>query len=167
MTKNSRTNNFTIDFINKAICGSSASFKKASRGTGDVYEELVAKMNAHPDFVLKEVAAKKNTAKTTYDGLDYDFMKAYISMQTDAKILQKKMDMVKKVAKKTKNSAYPIVKKWFLKEFGEDFDMDEAKKKVKEFLEAKLISVAENDANKDKEETVEAMSGEQAELAAE
>lgn len=44
---------FTIDFFNKTITGTKASFDKAGKGFGAEYEELTAKMAAHPDFELR------------------------------------------------------------------------------------------------------------------
>jgi transcriptional regulator with AAA-type ATPase domain len=146
---NTRTSNyFTIDFLSKKIIGSSASFKKAGMGTGAWYDELVAKMNAHPDFKLVEVEHKKNPSKTVYDGLDFDFMENYIALQNNAEELLKKMKQVKKCAKKVTNSVYPIVKKWFLDEFGKDFDMEEARKAIKESKEAKILAEAQKEVER-------------------
>ena len=78
---------FTIDFITKTITGTKASFNKAGKGFGAEYEELAAKLAAHPDFTLivKEQKHKSTKAKRTYEGLDFDFMEAYIEMQTEAR----------------------------------------------------------------------------------
>jgi len=142
MTKTTKTANyFTINFIEKIICGSPASFKKASTGEGAAYEELLAKITAHPDYRLHEVRAKKNPSKNTYEGLTYEFMKAYITIQPDAEARLKKMELVTKTAKQMKKSAYPVVKKWFLKEVGEDFDMDEAQKAVNEVMDKRIMDV--------------------------
>ena len=57
MTKNTTyTERFTIDFISKKISGTQASFNKASKGTGEIYEELASKIARHPNF---EVAVKE------------------------------------------------------------------------------------------------------------
>ena len=48
MTKNTTyTERFTIDFISKKIIGTQASFNKASKGTGEIYEELASKIARH------------------------------------------------------------------------------------------------------------------------
>ena len=48
MTKNTTyTERFTIDFISKKIIGTQASFNKASKGTGEIYEELASKIAGH------------------------------------------------------------------------------------------------------------------------
>jgi hypothetical protein len=137
------TNYFTIDFINKTICGSPASFKKASTGMGTIYEELIDKMHNHPDFKLEKAHSEKNPDKKTYAGLKYALMEDYIAIQPNADILRKKMELVKKSAKQSAESAYPIVKKWFLEEVGKDFNVEEAKKAVKDSKEKKILKEAQ------------------------
>ena len=63
---------FTLNFFEKTITGTKASFNKANKGFGPEYEELTAKMAAHPDFTLevKEQKAKATKAKKTYEGMD-------------------------------------------------------------------------------------------------
>lgn len=39
---------FTINFIKKQIIGTKASFDKASKGSGPIYEELAEKVAKHP-----------------------------------------------------------------------------------------------------------------------
>ena len=152
-TTASATNYFTIDFINKTICGSPASFKKASTGVGAIYEELISKINAHPKFELTQIEAKKNPVKKTYKGLTYEFMKAYIAIQDNSEALLEKMTTVEKSADKVKDSTYPIVKKWFLDEFGTPmenspkkfFDMKKAQAKIIEIANNKILGVVIND----------------------
>ena len=129
---------FTIDFINKTISGTQSSFNKAGKGFGDEYEELAAKMAAHPDFklVVKEQKHKSTKAKRTYDGLDFDFMEAYIEMQTDAQKLKNEYESVKQMAVNCGSSKYPLTKKWFLGKFGTEdqpFDMEQARKDITDY----------------------------------
>lgn len=74
------TERFTIDFISKKIIGTQASFNKASKGTGEIYEELASKIARHPNFEVAVKEQKKHItkAKRTYDGMDFKFMEAYI-----------------------------------------------------------------------------------------
>ena len=53
---------FTIDFFDQKIIGTKASFNKAAKGFGSEYEELAAKMAAHPNFelVVKEQKHKSS-----------------------------------------------------------------------------------------------------------
>ena len=129
---------FTIDFINKSIIGTKSSFNKAGKGFGAEYEELAAKMAAHPGFKLveKEQKHKSTKAKRTYDGLDFDFMEAYIEMQTDAQKLKNEYESVKQMAANCGTSKYPLTKKWFLGKFGTEdqpFDMEQARKDITDY----------------------------------
>ena len=76
---------FTLNFFDKTITGTKASFNKANKGFGPEYEELTSKMAAHPDFtlVVKEQKTKTTKAKRTYEGMDYKFMKDYIATFED------------------------------------------------------------------------------------
>ena len=129
---------FTIDFINKSIIGTKSSFNKAGKGFGAEYEELAAKMAAHPDFelVVKEQKHKSTKAKRTYDGLDFDFMEAYIEMQPASEKLKNEYESVKQMAANCGTSKYPLTKKWFLGKFGTEdqpFDMEQARKEISDY----------------------------------
>ena len=68
MKTNEKTNaRFIVDFLHKQIIGTKASFAKASKGVSPIYEELTAKINAHPAFelIVKEQKRKSNKAKRT------------------------------------------------------------------------------------------------------
>ena len=129
---------FTIDFINKSIIGTKSSFNKAGKGFGAEYEELAAKMAAHPDFKLveKEQKHKSAKAKRTYDGLDFDFMEAYIEIQPASEKLKNEYESVKQMAANCGTSKYPLTKKWFLGKFGTEdqpFDMEQARKEIADY----------------------------------
>ena len=135
---------FTVDFINQKIIGTKASFDKASKGSGPIYEELAEKVAKHPDFKLVGKEQKKHTtkAKKTYNGMDFDFMEAYISTRKNAKQLMEEYEAVKKKAEDSKISVYPLTKKWFLGEFDPDkqgFDMEKAKKEINDYLIAEAV----------------------------
>lgn len=126
---------FTINFFDQTITGTKASFNKAGKGFGPEYEELAAKMAAHPGFelVIKEQKHKATRAKKTYDGLDFPFMRAYILTRPNSDILMKEYEEVKRVAKSSGTKTYPLTKKWFLGKFGTEekpFDMDEAREAI-------------------------------------
>ena len=128
---------FTINFFEKTIIGTKASFNKAGKGCGPEYEELTAKMAAHPDFklVVKEQKAKTTKAKKTYEGMDYKFMEAYIATFEDATMV-KEYEAVKEMAENCGTKAYPLTKKWFLGKFGTEeapFDMDKAKEQISDY----------------------------------
>ena len=135
------TARFTINFFEKTISGTKASFDKAGKGISPIYEELTMKMNAHPTFTLevKERQHKSKKTTRTYQGMDFQFMEDYISIQgIKSELLMREYRTVRDFAKDQKMSVYPFVKKWFIGEFdpdGEGFDMAKA---LKEISDAKL-----------------------------
>ena len=149
---------FTVDFINQKIIGTKASFDKASKGFGPIYEELAEKVAKHPDFALIVKEQKKHTtkAKKTYYGMDFDFMEAYISTRKNAEQIMKEYEAVKKMAEDEGISVYPFVKKWFLGEFDPDkqgFDMEKAKKEISDYrIATAVISASPASAEKQEEE---------------
>ena len=150
---------FTVDFINQKIIGTKASFDKASKGFGPIYEELAEKVAKHPDFALIVKEQKKHTtkAKKTYYGMDFDFMEAYISTRKNAKQLMEEYEAVKKMAEDEGISVYPFVKKWFLGEFDPDkqgFDMEKAKKEISDYrMDKAVISATPASAVEDEEQS--------------
>ena len=132
---------FTLDFFKKTITGTKASFNKANKGFGPEYEELTAKMAAHPDFELrvKEQKTKTTKSKRTYEGMDFKFMEDYIATFEDVS-LAKEYEAVKQMAEDCGTKAYPLTKKWFLGEFSDmegGFDMEAAKKDIANYRIAK------------------------------
>ena len=150
---------FTINFIENQIIGTKASFDKASKGFGPIYEELAEKVAKHPDFTLIVKEQKKHTtkAKKTYNGMDFAFMKAYISTRKNAEQIMKEYEAVKKMAEDEGISVYPFVKKWFLGEFDPDkqgFDMEKAKKEISDYRMGKaVISATPAPAVEDEEQS--------------
>ena len=151
---------FTIDFINTTITGTQASFNKASKGFGPEYEELTAKIAAHPTFKLtvKEQKHKATRAKKTYEGMDFKFMEDYIATFEDA-TLAHEYESVKEMAKKCGTKAYPLTKKWFLGRFSKmegGFDMDAARKDIANFRIAQATQLLTNVSSDNAEQTNEA-----------
>ncbi len=143
MKKNTTsTERFTIDFINKKIIGTQASFNKASKGTGEIYEELASKIARHPDFEVAVKEQKKHItkAKRTYDGMDFKFMEAYIATQKIAEQLVKEYEAVKKMAKASNTSVYPFTKKWFLGKFDPEKKGFDMKKAIEEISSHRIAS---------------------------
>ena len=122
---------FTIDFINKTITGTTASYKKASKGFGPIYEELATKMAAHPDYTLVKKEPKSNKERQVYTGMDIRFMRDYIKAKKDT-AFEEKFEKVLAFAENSKKSKYPIAKKFFLKQY-DGFKYDEAKVLVEEY----------------------------------
>lgn len=143
---------FTIDFFGQKIIGTKASFNKASKGSGIEYEELSAKMAAHPDFtlVIKEQKHKSAKVKRTYEGLDFPFMEAYILTQSDSDALMAEYKSVKAMAKSCGSNVYALTKKWFLGTFAteeEPFDMAEARETINAYRIMKAVEKAAESSN--------------------
>ena len=150
---------FTIDFFKQTIIGTKASFTKAGKGFGPEYEELTAKMAAHPTFTLtvKEQKHKATSAKKTYEGMDFKFMEDYIATFEDA-TLAHEYESVKEMAKKCGTKAYPLTKKWFLGRFSKmegGFDMDAARKDIANFRIALATQLLNNVSSDNAEQTNE------------
>ena len=122
---------FVINFVDKTITGTKASFDKAGKGEGEIYTELATKMAAHPKFklVVKEQKKRSTKAKQTYDGLNFDLMEKFIAIQSNADSLMRAYKGAKKMAKEIGSSVYPFTKKWFLGQF-KDFNVAEARKAI-------------------------------------
>ena len=118
MTKTNTTSvRFTLDFADKTIVGTKASFTKAGKGFGPVYDELTALMAKHPDFKCAVKEPKKPTkGKQTYKGMDISFMLDYASAVGQPEF-RSKMVNVRDFVKENDGSAYPVVKRMFLEHF--------------------------------------------------
>lgn len=150
---------FTIDFPGKKIIGTKASFDKASKGFGPIYEELTFKTAKHPDFELIVKQPKKQIAraKRTYDGLDFKMMEDYLAIQKDGEMLRREYDAVKKMAKTAGKSVYPITKKWFLDKFSTEenpFDVKAAVEMIAAISTEGIIEAAVKEAAADPENKV-------------
>ena len=168
MNKNStNTVRFTVNFITKKIIGTKASFDKASKGFGPIYEELAEKVAKHPDFEMEVKEPKKHTtkAKRTYNGMDFDFMEAYIQTRVNAEQIMAEYKAVKQMAEDSGISVYPFTKKWFLGEFDPDcegFDMDKANEEISNYRIAKAVLGASPAVNDEKNDEQTAEQGEAA-----
>lgn len=141
MSYSTSSKRFTLDFAKKAILGTKASYDKAGKGYGPIYDELVALLTAHPDFacVVKE-PKEPAKPKRTYKGMDIPFMRDYLSAVGNDSTL-KTIDALIANAKEEKLSSYPDVKREF---FGAcpEFDYAVAKKIVSEYRHAKTVAAA-------------------------
>ena len=151
---------FTINFFDKTIIGTNASFNKAAKGFGSEYEELAAKIAAHPDFelVVKEQKHKSIKAKRTYEGLDFPFMEAYILTQSDSNALMAEYKSVKAMAKSCGSNVYALTKKWFLDTFAtedEPFNMTEAREAINAYRIQKAVEKAAESSNPPAEQDTE------------
>lgn len=157
---NKRKNFFTVNFFERTISGTKASFDKASKGNGPAYEELTALIAKHPDFELVVKEPKKHTtkAKRTYYGLDFPFMEAYIETRKNAEQLMAEYKSVKAKAEEWGMSVYPFTKKWFLGKFDPDcegFDMEKAKEEISNYRMEKAVMSATSVDTKSEDQPAE------------
>lgn len=136
---------FTLNFPGKTIVGTQASFDMAGKGTGAVYNELIALMAKHPDFGFEVKKTKQPTkTKQTYKGMDIPFIRDFLLATGDTATL-KIIDDTIAFAKKEGISAYPHAKHKFFEVY-EHFDYAVAKKRVKAYrnrqLDAKVAEYA-------------------------
>ena len=123
---------FTFDFAAKKIVGTKASFDKASKGYGPIYEELAAKMAMHPTFSV-EIKAPKQPAKPkqTYKGMNIAFILDFLAAMEDSITLKAVNDVIA-YAEKMGRSKYPLAKRVFFDSY-DSFDYDDAKRTVDEY----------------------------------
>lgn len=132
MTNNSSSVRFTLCFADKTIVGTKASFAKASKGFGPVYDELVALMAKHPTYrCVKKAPKKPAKPKRTYEGMDITFIMDFfhaIDMEEAAAKLEKALAY----AAANRISKYPLAKR-MLFDVCPDFDYASAKEEVAEY----------------------------------
>ena len=154
-TMKKNTVRFTLNFVNQTIVGTKASFDKAGKGTGDVYEELVALIEKHPTFgfEVKKQEPRSAKPKQTYKGMDVPFILDYLTAIDDTNTLAKVNNVIA-FAKKDKLSLYPLVK-CELFEAHKDFDYNDAKEKVSAYRHKMIVEKATEEAAKKTASTAE------------
>lgn len=156
--KTTNTVRFVVDFFNDKIIATRTCFNKASKGISPYYEELTALIKAHPDYelVVKKPKKKSRKPKATYFGMDYDFMRRYIAIQKNSTVLLSEFKAVKAYAEEISDSAYPTMKRWFLREFnadGEGFDMEKAWEEIRLFeMDGAILGAHDKSTEEVKEE---------------
>ena len=135
---------FTLNFANKTIVGTKASYTKAGKGFGSVYDELAALMAKHPDFSFEIKEPKKPAKpKQTYKGMNVKFMLDYASAVGEARF-RTDMEAVRDFTKKSDGSVYPIIKRMFLEHYAPEenkrFAYAMAKKIVRDYRYNGIIS---------------------------
>ena len=124
---------FTFDHVSKTIVGTDVNFQKAGIPGSKQEKELMARIEAHPNYSFKVIETEKKPAKKTYAGLTCDLMKEYISIQAE----DKKADLMAQFENMVEEKkAYPTIKSWFLDEF-KNFSVSKAKSQIKNH---KLVS---------------------------
>ena len=138
---------FHLNFADKQIVGTKASYDKAGKGYGPIYDELVALMAKHPDFACVVVAPKEPAKpKQTYKGMDIAFMRDFLMANDDSTTL-KRLDDVVAYAKATGKSKYPLAKRVFFAVY-DCFDYVDAKRMVDEYRHQRTLANAKAMAEK-------------------
>ena len=148
------TTRFTLNFVNRTIVGTKASFDKASKGSGSIYEELVSLMARHPDFgvEIKEQEKHSTTPKQTYKGLTITLIKEYIEIQKDGEKLLNTFEAVLDYGEAC-DAKYPMAKRWFCENFKDITAEDMRKAITNHYYNDTLATVsAENAAAEAKSE---------------
>ena len=132
---------FHYDFAAKTIWGTKASFDKASKGFGPVYEELAEKMAKQPTFkCVVKAPAKPAKPKKTYKGMDISFMLDFLTATEDYITLNTLNDVIA-YAKAMGKSKYPLAKRVFFDTYSE-FDYADAKAVVDDFRHKRMLEKA-------------------------
>ena len=102
------TKNFKVNFLSNSIEVTTSFAKKASIYGSTEYLMLTEAQKAHPEYKLTILKPKKTVIK----GIDYDFMRKYISTHDEhAELLTAFEKLVKS------NLSYPEVKAWFIEQY--------------------------------------------------
>ena len=135
---------FTLNFANQTIVGTKASFDKASKGTGDVYEELVALMEKHPTYgvEIKEQKKKSDKPKNTYEGLTISLIEKYIAVQKNNDALMNTFTAVINMGAENK-AKYGYAKRWFCENF-KGITVEAMKKEINDYNYNGTIASVEN-----------------------
>lgn len=100
-----------VDESNSKLVMTKAFYKRACEfGSAEYYELRKAKAENEG---FEVVFGYKASEKTTYNGLTFKVMEAYIKTQPDSEERLMEFEVVKQIAE-IKGSKYPLTKKWFL-----------------------------------------------------
>ncbi len=125
-----------VDEMNEMLVITKAFYKKACVfGSAEYYELRKAREETGYEISFKFAD------KTTYHGLNFKRMEAYIQTQPNAEANLIEFKAVKKIAE-AKGAKYPLTKEWFFKTFP-NYKADEVKKDERDNLIASLTKAAE------------------------
>ncbi len=114
---------FAVNFAENTIVATKTTLKKASVPNSAEYKALMKLMKQNPTFAIVEKEIKKATGKETYAGLTKDFIKEYITIQSNS------ADLTEQFKKAFEMGKFPLVRKWFLNTF-KNFNMEKAKEEI-------------------------------------
>ena len=146
-----KKNGIFVNAENNTLVMTKAYYKRACVfGSAEYYELRKAKAE-NKDFEV--VFGYKASEKTTYNGLTFKTMEAYIKTQPDSVERQMEFEVVKQIAE-IKGSKYPLTKKWFLLTYPE-YKKSAVSESEKATTLAELTAKAKSEAEKKMAEIVE------------
>lgn len=98
--------NIRLNYTNETIEITKTFEKKASTYGSPSYNELIKVRREFPNFTLKVV---ENKGSNGFKGMDYDFMRNYISLHENSEENSKKFETLI-----TKGLTYGEIKQWFI-----------------------------------------------------
>lgn len=124
-------NTLKVDFEKKLIVMDRTFAKLCQNVKSDEYGILQTTRKDYPDFAVVRKQIKKNSAKESYKGLTYDYMREYISTHESADraslMLEKLENMIAITHCHSQAYRYPVIKRWFLETYPDvkSFGIDE------------------------------------------
>lgn len=146
--------NHKIDYASKTITLSKSFYEKACNIKNKTeFNEMKTLRTEFPDFTFIVKQIKKNKDKKTYKNLTYENMEAYI------KAVEENSDIVLEELKKVKakaciqTSPYTFVKRWFLKQYPDYMEKEEANEET--------VNEEKNTVWKEKDTSIDEVTAEQ------
>ncbi len=120
-----KTENYTIDFVTKAIIVSKKFLKEAGIFGSPAYNTLKDIRHDNPTFPIKVREIKKKENKNSYANLTVKNMKIFIEhCMEDERPLEERLAEFEAVQtlSKIQPSPYAYIKTWFLKTYGVEYN---------------------------------------------
>lgn len=129
---NNKRLDIRIDFNHKKIILTKKFSKQASFPDTREYAELQTVRADYPDFkVTIRKPIKKNSNKESYKGLNYDYMRDYIShyepSKTRGTVLAELEELIIRSRCHSNGFRYPTIKSWFLERYPEVKDFGKSR----------------------------------------
>ena len=124
---------FTYDHPNQKIVGTDINFQKAGIPGSALEKELIARMEARPNYGFTIIPTEQKPAKQSYKGLNFDLMMDYVELKGTEFQKAEFEEIV------NRDSSFPVIKSWFVENFKVGFTVEKAKHE---------IAVAKNNAKK-------------------
>ena len=108
-----------INHKNQTIEMSKKFAKAAEKFGSKEYKQLREARSDYPDFKVVTVSRKASGQKESYKGLTYEYMENYIKLHDDKDETIMKEYKEMRLLAACHSIRYPVIKKWFFKQFPE------------------------------------------------